>query len=60
MSRNFIKGAIKRPGAFRAAAARRGISTAELRRRVKANPERYPTRLRRQAALASTLAKLRR
>jgi len=58
VAKKWIKGAIKRPGALRAAARRagalkNGISKAWLRRKTKA-----PGRLGRQARLAVTLGKL--
>lgn len=57
--KNWIQSAIKRPGAFRAKAQRRGLSTAEFAREVLAHPERYETRTVRQASLAKTLSALR-
>ena len=56
---DFIKGAIKHPGAFRAQANEHGESTAEFAADVKSNPNDYDTTTRRRAALANTLAKLR-
>lgn len=58
MAKKWIKGAIKRPGALRAAAKRagalkNGISKAWLKAKTKA-----PGRLGRQARLAVTLGKL--
>lgn len=56
---NFIKSAIKHPGAFRAEANEHGESTAQFASDVKANPSDYDDTTRRRAALAQTLAKLR-
>jgi hypothetical protein len=56
---NWIQGAIKKPGSFTAAAEKRGESTSELSSNVKANPEKYSPVMRRRAALAKTLAKMR-
>lgn len=50
-----IRQVIKRPGAFRAKAKRRGLSTKEFARKVLAHPEDYDTRTVRQARLARTL-----
>ncbi len=55
MAENFIKGAIKRPGAFRAKAQAAGKSTAAFAQEKKG----APGRLGRQARLAITLGKLR-
>jgi hypothetical protein len=55
----WIQKAIKRPGAFRAKAKRAGMSTSEFANHVLANKEKYDTRTVRQAALAKTLAKMR-
>lgn len=55
MARNWIKGAVKRPGAFTKKANAAGMSVAEFARHVRASPERYSTRTKRQAALAQTL-----
>ncbi len=54
---NWIKGAIKRPGAFTAAATRRGLTPAQLQRKVLANPDNYSDRLVRQARLRKTLVR---
>ena len=58
MSKNWIKGAVKRPGAFTKKADARGVSVAAFAARVKANPSRYDATTRRQAGLARTLRKL--
>jgi hypothetical protein len=57
--KNWIQGAIKRPGAFTAKAEEAGKSTAEYAREVTAHPEKYEKRTVRQARLAQTLSKLR-
>lgn len=54
---DWIKKAIKHPGAFTAAAKRRGMTPAQLQRKVLANPEDYSERLRKQAQLRKTLVK---
>jgi len=58
--RRWIKGAIKRPGAFSAKARRAGMSTSAYARKVTAPGSRASARTKRQANLALTLAKLRR
>lgn len=57
MAKHWISKAIKHPGAFTAAAKRRGVSPAQLQRRVLANPDRYGDRLVRQARLRKTLVR---
>ena len=57
--KNWIQGAIKRPGAFSAKAEKAGKSTAEYAAEVTANPEEHEKRTVRQARLAQTLSKLR-
>lgn len=52
---NWISGAIKRPGAFTAAAKKRGMSTKEFSAKVAKNPNEYSVRLQKQAVLARTL-----
>ena len=59
MAENWIKDAIKRPGAFTKKAEERGMETQAFAQQVKANPGRYDERTVRQANLAKTLAKLR-
>ena len=59
MAKNWIKGAIKRPGAFRAKAKKAGKSTAAFRSAVLKSPGRYSPRTVKQARLAKTLSKLR-
>lgn len=51
----WIRGAIKRPGAFTAKARARGLTVAEFAAKVRANPGRYSLLTRRQANLAHTL-----
>lgn len=55
---NFIKKAIKRPGAFKAKAKRAGMTTAAFARQVMKTGSRFSTRTKRQASLAQTLRKL--
>lgn len=58
MARKWIQSAIKRKGAFTAAAKRRGMTPAQLQRKVLANPSKFSTRLVRQARLRKTLVKM--
>jgi len=58
--KKWIKGAIKRPGAFRAKAKRAGRSTNAHARAVLKPGSRASTRTKRQAALALRLSKMRR
>lgn len=55
----WIQGAIKRPGALTKKAEEAGMTVKEYTAKVKANPEQYDERTRRQANLARTLGKLR-
>jgi len=57
--KNFIKGAIKRPGAFSAKAKRAKMSTNAYARKVLKKGSKASTRTKRQAALALTLSKMR-
>jgi len=59
MAKNWIAGAIKRPGAFSAKAKAAGKSTAGYARSVLKEGSQASTRTKRQAALAQTLSKLR-
>ncbi len=59
MANNWIKGAIKRPGAFKAKAKRAGMSTSAYASKVTAPGSKASTRTKRQANLAKTLSKLR-
>lgn len=54
----WIQGAVKRPGDFTAKAKARGMSVQEFSAHVRANPDRYDERTRRQAALAKTLRQI--
>ena len=58
MSKNWVKSAIKRPGAFTAKAKSRGLTVAQFAAKVRANPDRYDARTRKQASLARTLRKI--
>lgn len=60
MARKWIKGAIKRPGAFKAKAKRAGMGTGAYARKVLKKGSKASTRTKRQARLAQTLSKLRR
>lgn len=55
---NWIKGAIKRPGAFTAKAKKRGMTVSQFASSVKRNPDKYDTTTVRQANLATTLRKI--
>lgn len=59
MAKNFIKDAIKRPGAFSAKAKASGMSTSEYASKVLAKGSKASPLTKKQAALAKTLAKLR-
>ena len=59
MAKKWIKGAIKRPGAFRAKAKRAGMSTSDYARKVLSKGSKASTRTKRQASLSQTLGKLR-
>lgn len=52
---DWIKKAIKRPGAFKAKARKAGMSTGAFASKVLAGGSTYDTRTKRQAALARTL-----
>jgi hypothetical protein len=56
---NWIKGAIKRPGAFKKKAKEAGETTAEYATEVLKKGSKASTRTKRQAALAKTLGKMR-
>lgn len=58
MSKNWIKGAVKRPGAFTRKAESRGLTVAQFAAKVRANPDRYDDTTVRQANLARTLRKI--
>jgi hypothetical protein len=55
----WIQKAIKRPGAFSAKAKKAGMSTYAYAKKVLSKNSKASTRTKRQAALALTLAKLR-
>lgn len=59
MAGNWIAGAIKRPGAFKAKAKKAGMSTGEYAKKVTAPGSKADTRTKREANLANTLGKLR-
>jgi len=56
---DWIKGAIKRPGAFSAKAKAAGMSTLAYARKVLAKESKADTRTKKQASLAITLMKMR-
>ena len=55
INKNWIKGAIKRPGAFKKKAEEAGMSTKAFADKVIANKEDYDSRTDKQAELAKTL-----
>ena len=57
--KKWIKGAIKRPGAFKAKAKGAGMSTSAFATKVLKKGSKYSTRTKRQASLARTLGKMR-
>jgi len=57
--KNWIKGAIKRPGAFKAKAKRAGMSTSAYATKVLKKGSKASALTKRQASLAKTLSKLR-
>ncbi|HEY6021111.1 MAG TPA: hypothetical protein VIY48_14745 [Candidatus Paceibacterota bacterium] len=57
---NWIAKAIKRPGAFSRKAKKAGMSTSAYARKVTKKNSSASTQTKRQAALAKTLAKMRR
>ena len=54
----WIKGAIKRPGAFKAKAKRAGMGTKSYAKKVLKKGSKASTRTKRQASLALTLRKM--
>ena len=56
--KNWIAGAIKRPGAFTAKAKKAGKSVAGMASAVTKNPDKYSPLTRKQASLAKTLRKI--
>ena len=59
MAKNWIKGAIKNPGAFKAKAKKAGESTAAYAKQVTKKGSKASATTKRQANLAKTLSKLR-
>jgi len=57
--KKWIKGAIKRPGAFRAKAKKAGMSTSAYAKKVTKKGSKASARTKRQANLAKTLKKMR-
>jgi hypothetical protein len=57
--KNWIKEAIKKPGAFKAKAKKAGKSTAEYAAQVLKKGSKASARTKKQASLAKTLAKMR-
>ena len=57
--KDWIKGAVKRPGAFTKKAKAAGMSVQQFAKHVDANKDDYSTRTERQANLAQTFAKMR-
>ena len=57
--KDWIKGAVKRPGAFTKKAKAAGMSVQQFAKHVDANKDKYSTRTERQANLAQTFAKMR-
>ena len=55
---NWIKGAIKHPGAFTAKAKSHGMTPAQFRAKVLAHKEDYPATTEKQAQLSKTLSKM--
>ena len=55
---NWIKGAIKHPGAFTAKAKSHGMTPTQFRAKVLAHKEDYPAKTEKQAQLAKTLGKM--
>lgn len=58
MARNWIAGAIKRPGAFTRKARAAGMGVQEYANTVQSGKVRVSTRTKRQAVLAKTLKKM--
>ena len=57
--KNWIQGAVKRPGAFTKKAKAAGMTVQQFAKHVDDNKEKYSTRTERQANLAQTFAKMR-
>lgn len=58
IGRNWIQKAIKRPGEFTEKAEKHGLTAQQFAREVRAHPDDYDTRTKRQANLALTLGKM--
>jgi|688.fasta_scaffold632015_2 hypothetical protein len=58
MAKNWIQGAIKNPGAFKAKAKKAGMSTAAFANKVTKKGSKASTKTKRQANLAKTLGKM--
>ena len=58
-SGNWIKGAIKRPGAFKEKAKKAGMSTSAYATKVTKKGSKVSDKTKKQAQLAKTLAKMR-
>lgn len=58
-TKNWIQGAIKRPGAFTKKAKAAGKGVQAFASKVSANPDKYSSRTVKQANLAKTLSKMR-
>jgi len=56
--KDWIQGAVKRPGAFTKKAKEAGMSVQQFAKHVEANKSKYSTRTERQASLAQTFAKM--
>ena len=56
--KNWIQGAVKRPGAFTKKAKAAGMSVQQFAKHVDANKDKYSTRTERQANLAQTFSKM--
>ena len=59
MAKDWIKGAVKRPGAFRAKAKKAGMSTSAYANKVTKKGSHASATTKRQANLAKTFAKIR-
>ena len=60
MAKNWIAGAIKHPGAFKAKAKKAGMSTGKFAAKVTKKGSKASSTTKRQAGLAKTLGKMRR
>jgi hypothetical protein len=57
MTKDWIKGAIKHPGAFTKKAKAAGLTPAQYQRKVLASPDRYSSTTVKQANLRKTLVR---